>query len=124
MTASVSRRSKPLQGKPYSIAIAFTNSSALITGFKINAVANFPSNSSSIARQLHKTLSFPDAIEQVIEGLPMFGAVKEEARVRGDIERRLGQVVVFKIHTGVGAKKVPAFVPLLFPPYCLKPGQV
>src|SRR5665213_536428 len=51
-----------------------------------------------LAGELHKALALADAIEQMIERLAMLGAVKQEARVRRDVERRLLQSIKLQIH--------------------------
>ena len=41
------------------------------------------------AGQLDKALALADAVEQVVERFPVLGAVKQEPRVRRDVERGL-----------------------------------
>ena len=43
----------------------------------------------------------------MIKCLAMFGAVKEKARVRRDVERRLAQAIVLQVHPDSLAKKMP-----------------
>ena len=59
--------------------------------------------------QLHKAFALANAVKQVIEGFTMFRAVKQEPRVRRDVERRLGQAVIVKIHAEYSAGKVPDY---------------
>ena len=42
------------------------------------------------AGELDESFALADAVEQMVEGLAMLRAVKQEARVRRDVERRFG----------------------------------
>ena len=53
----------------------------------------------NFARQLDKTFSLADAVEEMIESLAMFGAVKKKSRIGRDVKRRFGQAVIFQIHS-------------------------
>src|ERR1039457_6562803 len=50
-----------------------------------------------LAGELHKALALADAVEQMVEGFAMLGAVEKKARVRRDVERRLLQAIKLKI---------------------------
>ena len=105
--------------RPNSVAMAFINSSAFKTGFKISAVENCPSSCSSSARhkrrlaradfagELDETLALADAVKQMVERLAMFRAVEKKARVRRDVERRLFQSVKLQIHARFLAQSAP-----------------
>jgi hypothetical protein len=57
---------------------------------------------------LDETLPLANAVEQMIEGFTVFRAVKQETRVRRNVERRLFQAVIVQVHAGILAEKVPA----------------
>lgn len=59
----------------------------------------------NFAGELHKAFALANSVKQVIEGFTVFGAVKQEPRVRGNIERRLGQAIIVKIHRGTLSRK-------------------
>ena len=98
--------------------MARTNSSALITGLRISAVEKcvvelFEQRAAQrrlarahLAGELDEALALADAVKQMIDRLAMFRAVKQEARVRRDVERRLRQAVVIQIHARLSAKTV------------------
>ena len=52
------------------------------------------------AGELDKALALTNAVEQVVEGFAMARAVKQEARIWSDVERRFFQAVIFQIHAG------------------------
>ncbi len=110
MAAMVSIRSKPFTFRPYSVAMARINSSAFKhrihdQGGGIMSVELFQQGPAQgrfaradFAGELHKALALADAVEQMIERLAVLGAVKKEARVRRDVERRLLQSIKLQIH--------------------------
>src|SRR5262249_40958669 len=60
-----------------------------------------------LAGGLHGAFGLANAVEQMIERLAMFRAVKQKPRVRRYVERRLRQAVILKVHARFLAGKVP-----------------
>src|SRR5882724_7040283 len=51
-----------------------------------------------LASELDEAFALAQAVEQVVERFAMLGAVKEEPRVRRDVEGRFRQPVVVQVH--------------------------
>src|SRR5439155_2375363 len=60
-----------------------------------------------LARQLDEAFALTNSVEQMVDGLSVFGAVEEEPRVRRDVERRFAQAIVVQIHDSLLAKTEP-----------------
>ena len=99
--------------------MAFINSSALMTGIEDQrggkiAVELFEHRAAEgglaradFAGHLDKAFALANAVKQMVEGFAMLRAVKQEPRVRRDVERRLGQAVIVQIHAAISAITVP-----------------
>src|SRR5580765_6958437 len=75
-------------------------------------------------RELDEALALTNAVQQVVERLAMFGAIKQEPRVGSNVERRFGQAVIVQIHAENTAISVPGvFLLRQEASQCLDPGQ-
>ena len=57
------------------------------------------------AGELHKSFALANAVKQMIERLTVLRAVKQKPRVRRDVERRLRQAIIVKIHRLILSRK-------------------
>ena len=59
------------------------------------------------AGDLDESFALPDAVKQMVECFAVLGTVKQEARVRRDVERRLFQAIILQVHGAVVARNLP-----------------